>query len=96
MTKKKERPPVETFVVEFAFYQSDGRVVQASTRIARPVTDTAILKAALTWRRANPGVLPRGLGLCSTGDYGGVFISRDRQVGRFLIVPGSNRVEKVA
>jgi hypothetical protein len=95
MTKRKDKPPVETFAVRFTFW-SYGKVIERELRVARPVTDAAILKAALAWRRANPGTLPRGMAICETSDYGGVLISRGTQIGRYLIVPGSSRIEKVA
>lgn len=63
------------------------RHLEWEERIERPVTDAKIVKA-VTRRKA---LASKGIELEGNSDYGGIILAGGREVGRYLIVPGSER-----
>ncbi len=59
-------------------------------RIARPVTEAKIVEAV---QRKN-ALASRGIETGGSSDYGGTILAGGREVGRYLIVPGSERPER--
>lgn len=56
-------------------------------RIARPVTEAKIVVAV----QRKKALASRGIETGSPSDYGGTILAGAREVGRYLIVPGSER-----
>ena len=64
-----------------------ARLLEWEERIARPVTDAKIVKAV----QRKKALASKGIETGGSSDYGGTVLAGGREVGRYLIVPGSER-----
>lgn len=64
-----------------------ARHLEWEERIERPVTDAKIVKAV----KRRKVLASNGIETGGDSDYGGIILAGGREVGRYLIVPGSER-----
>lgn len=72
------------------FNNVGARKLSWEQRIARPVTNEAIVSAV----KKKKALMSRSVDAQSTSDYGGIIYAGDRPVGDYLIVPGSEITAK--
>lgn len=73
------------FLVKFIGVGS--RCLEWEERIERPVTEAKIVKAV----KRRKALASKGIETGGDSDYGGSILAGGREVGRYLIVPGSER-----
>lgn len=64
-----------------------ARHLEWEERIERPVTDAKIVKAV----KRKKALMSQGIETGGSGDYSGTLFAGGREVGRYLIVPGSEK-----
>ena len=69
------------------FMDVGARHLEWEERIERPVTDAKIVEAV----KRKKALMSKGIETGGSSDYGGTILAGGREVGRYLIVPGSER-----
>lgn len=69
------------------FMDVGARHLNWEERIERPVTDAKIVKAV----QRKKALASKGIDVGGSSDYGGTIFAGDRETGRYLIVPGSEK-----